>query len=108
MALKMDVGKYSNPFLTLSERALRVKKAMGKNRGRKVTSAIPKMRYNVSSFIPYFSPPPSPSPIEGEGISFVSMAIPIPEARRAVRMICQFPGNAHLKKSENIPAATMI
>jgi hypothetical protein len=130
IALKMEMGKYSNPFLTLSGRVHRVKNTMGKNRGRKVTSAIPKMRYNVSSSIPYFSPlsPPakelvrragSPSPlrargspepeaVDGEGMSFFSMTIPIPETRRAVRMIYQFPGNAHLKKSEDSPAITMI
>jgi hypothetical protein len=67
---------------------------------------IPTMRYRVSSFMPYFSasPPPSkevvrrsgsPFPVEGEGMSFVSIAIPIPEARRPVNRIYQFPGNAH-------------
>jgi hypothetical protein len=35
------------------------------------------------------------------------MTIPIPEARRPVNRIDQFPGNAHLKKIEEIPAMTI-
>jgi hypothetical protein len=85
---------------------------MGRNRGINVTMLIPKMRYTVSSFILYFSLPPhpplfEPEVFEGEGISFVSMAIPIPEARRLVNRIYQFPGNAHLNKIERIPAITI-
>ena len=98
MALKMEIGKYSNPFLTLSGRTHRVKNAMGKNRGRKVTIAIPKMSIRISCLIlchPY-------------SFNFELIYIPTPEARKAVRMIYQFPGNAHLKKSENTPATTMI
>jgi hypothetical protein len=85
---------------------------MGRNRGIKVTMPIPKMRYRVSSFILNFSPPShpplsEPEVVEGEGMSFVSMAIPIPEARRPVNRIYQFPGNAHLKRIEEIPAITI-
>jgi len=105
MALKMEMGKYSNPFLTLSGRVHRVKKTMGKKRGRKVTIAIPKMSIRISCLIlchPYsFN-------FKLQTFNFELIYIPIPEARRAVRMIYQFPGNAHLKKSENIPATTMI
>ena len=105
MALKMEIGKYSNPFLTLSGRTHRVKNAMGKNRGTKVTSAIPKMSIRISCLIlchPYsFN-------FKLQTFNFELIYIPIPEARRAVRMIYQFPGNAHLKKSEDIPAITMI
>jgi hypothetical protein len=35
------------------------------------------------------------------------MIIAIPEAKRAVSRIYQFPGRAHLKKTEIMPAITM-